>query len=904
MRFVVGFIVVAALVAQAFVAAPGPAWAQTPPPDDAVAISIGEVAPPVEGQSVAVPVTLTVDPAAGLDETVPLLLQMMFDVDAQPLTDATVAIAAATVTTDTSGVAEVAVSELGTWEELTSADGLTVDMAFAAPAGSVGVALQVVVPATETELEAAVSPVASYGFDVAPAGQTLAAAIESDYDQGTISADDAARISLHSAFDPTYRDERYAALYDDAVPEDPQRLALLGMSLWPELSKKTARELDEAYFAPTDSGSKGGGGKPSSSQEQLAAAAPTGGGGPSCGGTAPYPCTYIVDGAPRLEFRYRQGTGTYDVPAIDVDGDQIPDRLEDLTAKFHEAAAFFTGGLGMRPVDHTIVVWLHASDAGLSVPRAVGGGSVGIPFDAADYLVRHELFHQVEYEYLPFDAIVVQGRPMYWLLEAAAEWAAYRARLTLGTGDGRVGRYAADLPDALGRPHARLDETRDLFGGPEYGSFAFLEYLAQRHGGIATVEQVLIGSGGGIAGKRPTDVIADLVPSWEQAIVEYRQWTYLLERGGGYDVGFDATTPIDTEWRVALQADDRTKGSDARFARPYRTQQRDVSGTETFFETATAEVHPGGVRYYEFVLPQDKVTTIDIDLSTQGGTMQLTAMATGSYPDLCQAPVTREITPPSSTMRIEAGAGCDRLTLAVINTERPSFAYVVSPVKLTIAGTNGGALTYCGLPRLDLALVIDSGSSMATNDPDGRRLTFASRIADGKLPIDAMAVIEIDGTPAVAQPLTTDLNAVNAAIAAIDSNGSATTKDIGAAVSAAVDILESGPASLTQVLMFTDGHGVYDPAATDALSRLTYGPLITGIGDDINATLLEGIVADVGSGQYFPITSTDPIPEVIPREESCTEPTTLKGTATGKTSSATGDTVDPTIRATNDGWRP
>jgi hypothetical protein len=685
-RVVVALLLLLALVAQSLVIEPTSAVAQVtePPPGEAASIRIDEPDVPVGDADVSVPANLMIDPDAGIAQDAPLQLVVGIAADEQPLAGSSVSVTAAATTpveTDAQGQFRILPLDLGTWQQLTSPDGVDFVLVFDAPAGAVTVTFELVTEGGDAA--APLSPVTTRTFDVEPDGETLAGRIEDDHDAGVLSADDAARYSLLSAIDPDYRAAPYADLYDDEIPEDPQALGLFAVTLYSEVSAETRAELQD--YLTVDPLPGGGSAGPDAS---------------SALDPADYPDCFQLDVAWRcvtevdssdpetggdpidLVFGYTLGNGQGQVEDVDQDANQRPDQIDSLIDSFVDAWRFYRDDLGMNALDDTITVQLldTPNGSGLSLPGISGGGTIFIPPTADPYLVRHELFHQVQYQYLSPADIAAHFHPMGWLMESSAEWAAYEAEQQLGPGNGRRGRYAGELAQALGAPHRTLDDTDQLVGGPEYGSFPFIEYLDQEHGQYAGVEAVLAGSGEGAAGHRPTDVIADHVGSWADAIVEYRQWTYLLTRDDNYSVGFDApdsdsngTDDIDEHWRAALQDDPRTAGVTQQHARPARTARYDFSSVqERFSASGYANVYPGGARYIEIELPAD-TPSVDIDIETESSDIHTTALLTSTYPQLCQTPTTVHTESPGSEADVIVDPDCNRLVLIVTNTAQPGI---------------------------------------------------------------------------------------------------------------------------------------------------------------------------------------------------------------------------------------
>jgi hypothetical protein len=164
---------------------------------------------------------------------------------------------------------------------------------------------------------------------------------------------------------------------------------------------------------------------------------------------------------------------------------------------------------------------------------------------------------------------------------------------------------------------------------------------------------------------------------------------------------------------------------------------------------------------------------------------------------------------------------------------------------------------------LDLALSIDSSSSMAWNDPQGLRKQAARNFVDALLPEDRAAVVDFDNSARVLQGLTTNKEAVKQAIGRIDASGGT---NIGAGVGVANDVLIAND-DLDRgrvMILLTDGDGSWNPAyLTEA--KQNYITIYTiGLGTGVNGTLLRTIASETG-GQFYQVATADELPEVFRR---------------------------------------
>ncbi|TIC87462.1 VWA domain-containing protein [Nocardioides sp. GY 10113] len=164
---------------------------------------------------------------------------------------------------------------------------------------------------------------------------------------------------------------------------------------------------------------------------------------------------------------------------------------------------------------------------------------------------------------------------------------------------------------------------------------------------------------------------------------------------------------------------------------------------------------------------------------------------------------------------------------------------------------------------LDLALVLDSSGSMDWNDPDGLRRSAAKNFVDALLPEDRAAVVDFDDSAYVTQGLTTDHDAVKAAIDQIDDVGGT---NIGAGVSLANSILinNGDPARARMAILLTDGEGSYSSSLTEQARTAGIAIYTIGLGASVDSALLSDIATQTG-GKYHHVDTAEELPEVFRR---------------------------------------
>jgi hypothetical protein len=186
-----------------------------------------------------------------------------------------------------------------------------------------------------------------------------------------------------------------------------------------------------------------------------------------------------------------------------------------------------------------------------------------------------------------------------------------------------------------------------------------------------------------------------------------------------------------------------------------------------------------------------------------------------------------------------------------------------NPCKTRTGGGDGSDVVY-----LDLALALDSSGSMAWNDPQGLRREASKNFVDALLDQDRAAVIDFDGSVRVWQGLTSDKDAVKAAIDRVDQSGGT---NIYAGVSAANNVLinNGDPTRARMMILLTDGDGSWSESAlTQAkVNGITIHTI--GLGSAVNTALLARISAETG-GEYYQVATAADLPDVFRRIEEGT----------------------------------
>jgi hypothetical protein len=229
----------------------------------------------------------------------------------------------------------------------------------------------------------------------------------------------------------------------------------------------------------------------------------------------------------------------------DIDGQDIVDWLED-------AAHTYTL-MGFRQQIHQVQVVVGPGDVNMALPSILGSGPT-ISMSARrvnPYLVRHEMFHAVQYRYITWPASARNN----WWMEATAEWAAHRAQV-MSPQHGVFLHYHSALATYLEHSHESLDTYGGLGGGVDnrhYGGFILAEYLYERFGGDAVIEETWRRASGWATS--PLQAVEETIVARGGDVVDeitqYRQWTYPMVPSQ-HAPNFGFADPDAPDWRNRL----------------------------------------------------------------------------------------------------------------------------------------------------------------------------------------------------------------------------------------------------------------------------------------------------------------------------------------------------------------
>jgi hypothetical protein len=475
--------------------------------------------------------------------------------------------------------------------------------------------------------------------------------IQQAYDRGHLSAGEAAIQHLLAAANPDALDPAFRPADGD---EDVDPTWWWLGEAWEHLSAQEHAAIDQLLAVQEDEAAEPSTLHSDAGDPGLLQAS----GDDDCGARIfrvaghPFNCRAVID----------TGTFEFEVLYLGTSRPLAVQRVIDQTV----VAVDHYAGLGFaRPTGFRILMSPAQRFGGLSLPAPLAGsGTVLLGTDPGVGLVHHEIFHQVQYEYIGWRRL--NDARVRWWLEASAEWATHQLdRLRPSPTFG----YASELHRFLATPSARLDSTSDLVGGREYGAFILAEYLDHRAGGAQAIVRSWETIGEGILGKAPIDAVHDELTG-SRSLTEFWVWSYVLSRDQARAVGFDE--PDVPAWRTILQTNPATSAATSASARPARAD------TRTLLPGGAASgdlgVAPGGAAYVDLSLAGSGAHVLTFDVasrSRQASDLHVAAIPFGEYPALCGPVSTGQLVDGTLELEVNATAGCSSVTLALVNEARP-----------------------------------------------------------------------------------------------------------------------------------------------------------------------------------------------------------------------------------------
>jgi len=455
--------------------------------------------------------------------------------------------------------------------------------------------------------------------------------LRSDYAAGTLTAEDLAAELLRSAVDPGSVGEAYAAGAATRAPTLPEVAEAL-----------TARgELSDALA------------------EMLTPVDESAGAAPAARAASVGACDWRIRFAGVL-FDCIAGNDTAVVywesdDLGDVANGTLPGAVQTTLDSLDRARSVYSGA-GFVVPDEAVTVYLTPlveHNGGLSLPGIHRLFSADTPpsiimssVRLEPYLPFHEYFHQVEYQYMPFNRLALPLNNPYWWLEGSAEWGAH---LVQDQSPGVVATedYARSLDEFLSRSREAFDAGGpNTAGGPEYGSFILAEFLEEQYDGPDAVRETWELITRPPFGSSPARAIEEVArgdgDTYAAMISRFREWTYTLDRADLRGTGFSDPDADDGGlWRAALEG--RRQSDGTVLPTSWRPPHESVS-LDAEHRTASGEVRlaPSGAEYLEITGPADAAGTLRIEVEGPDGLTATTVLdAVESFPTLCPGFLTR-----------------------------------------------------------------------------------------------------------------------------------------------------------------------------------------------------------------------------------------------------------------------
>lgn len=589
--------------------------------------------------------------------------------------------------------------------------------------------------------------------------QSAAELIQSDFQAGTLTADQRALFGTWSLMNPALLPEPYRSAPPLQADTTPAGLSFLAG--WDDLSAATRSTLSDfltlnEYRVPL----------------VLVSGATD---WPECGEThfvdvgvvfaKAFRCKHnVFDGSGTLRFEVYYNVAGLDDPdlfeiiggiignsaigygepvaASNADGNGVPDAIDTISASLLKSWETYLSD-GYRPISTPQDVAVHANASVL--PGFGGPYVVQVRHDRQfHYLPRHELFHLFQYQYLEeldFGVDFLDGdSEINWWMEASAEWAAHRVGEAIEDDGGSPAEsidYALALADFLGRPSELIDRWDGFRAPRSYGSFILAGYLDERFGNQFLVdawEEIDV-----VGGKPILAMGVELDErdtSWEAVLAGFAAANYWLE-------GPDAAVPyMDSDfelWRGILADDFRTDGDSERgdlglyLARPARATWLLTEGAAV---TGSTTVEGGRSSYFDLAPPAGGQGILEVEVETDPGTfLSAQLIPFRVYPDSCQEPLPITIEQEADgswhgTADVVVDNDCYFATLVITNPDPAGSERTV-----TWQATFEQAPS-CTHPRLTGPNILSDGGFEAANGygPGGNEIPGFSDVGDLTFP--------------------------------------------------------------------------------------------------------------------------------------------------------------------------
>ena len=200
-----------------------------------------------------------------------------------------------------------------------------------------------------------------------------------------------------------------------------------------------------------------------------------------------------------------------------------------------------------------------------------------------------------------------------------------------------------------------------------------------------------------------------------------------------------------------------------------------------------------------------------------------------------------------------------------VEIQSPSAGHTVEGTT-THVDVEGIASAFGGVRYLDIMFVMDTSGSLRRSDPSDFRAQGAIGLVKNLSPKSdiKIGVASFSRKSVIAQPLTSDRDAVVDTLAALPRNGS--TNIAGGITSALAELERNGRPGATQIIMlFTDGMSSKNKAYEAAVEATKKGITIQSLmlGSDKTGSKIMDTIAWATGGTFLPISDPSKLPEAF-----------------------------------------
>ena len=197
-----------------------------------------------------------------------------------------------------------------------------------------------------------------------------------------------------------------------------------------------------------------------------------------------------------------------------------------------------------------------------------------------------------------------------------------------------------------------------------------------------------------------------------------------------------------------------------------------------------------------------------------------------------------------------------------VEIQSPSPGYTVED-GATVVDVEGIASAIGGVRYLDIMFVMDTSSSLRGSDPSDYRSAGAIGLVENLSPKSniKIGVVSFDGKSQIAQPMTSDREAVINALRMLPRSGST---NLAAGINSALAELKRNgrPGSSRVIMLFTDGmsnkNKAYDAAVEATKNGVTIQTLM--LGKNSKGTKILDTIAWATGGSFLPVSDPSELP--------------------------------------------